>query len=59
MKDLKDKEIHKKLAEQREKLRVFRFANALGKTKNTKEGRVIKKDIARMETEVNARKQEK
>lgn len=58
MRELTDKELDKKLRTEREKLRKFRFASVLGKTKNTKEGRNVKKEIARVLTEVNRRKRE-
>jgi len=58
MKDLKMKEIENKtsadlrkmITEKREALRVFRFGGAGAKTKNVKEGRTIRKDIARIMT---------
>jgi len=43
-------DLEKSLAEAREALRNFRFNTAGGKIKNVKEGRVIKKNIARLET---------
>ena len=56
MKKLSDKELKKKLGENKEKLRVFRFSNSMGKTKDVKEGRNLRKEIARILTEVNRRK---
>ncbi len=44
------------IAEKREALRVFRFGSAGAKAKNVKEGRTIRKDIARMLTAMNAKK---
>lgn len=58
MKNLKDNELIKKLGENREKLRFFRFGNALGKTKNVKEGKNVRREIARIFTEMNRRKRE-
>jgi ribosomal protein L29 len=40
-------EINKIVSEKREELRKFRFGNAGSKSKNVKEGRTIRKDIAR------------
>ena len=56
MEDLKGKtenELKQSLKEKREALRVFRFAMSGGKTKNLKEGQHLKKDIARIMTELN------
>lgn len=52
-----DIELEKLLGEKKAALRVFRFGFAGGKTKNTKEGRLLRKDIARILTEVSKRKQ--
>ena len=46
----------KLIAEKREALRVFRFGGAGAKTKNVREGRAIRKDIARAMTALNAKK---
>lgn len=43
-------ELYQKLRETREKLRVFRFAMTGGKQKNVKEGKALRKDIARILT---------
>ncbi len=43
----------KALLEKREALRKFRFGEAGSKTKNVKEGAGIRKDIARIMTEIN------
>ena len=43
-------DLNKMLVEKREALRVFRFGAAGAKTKNVKEGRAIRKDIARVLT---------
>lgn len=53
MKDFKTKtvaDLEKMLAEKREALRIFRFGAAGAKTKNVKEGRTTRKDIARIMT---------
>ncbi len=55
MKDLKTKSIKdlvKMLTEKKEALQGFRFGNAGAKSRNVKEGRQIKKDIARIMTAV-------
>ena len=46
----------KMLADKREALRVFRFGAAGAKTKNVKEGRAIRKDIARILTTMNGKR---
>lgn len=59
MKDIQNKtaaDLRTMLAEKREALRVFRFGAAGAKTKNVKEGRTIRKDIARIMTAINAKK---
>lgn len=43
--------IDREIAEKREALRAFRFAIAGSKAKNVKEGRTIRKAIARLLTE--------
>ena len=47
-------DLNKILADKREALRVFRFGNSSSKSKNVKEGRTIRKDIARILTALNA-----
>ena len=57
--DLKGKtkeELTRLVAEKREAGRVFRFAMAGSKTKNVKEGKSFRKDIARILTELNRKK---
>ena len=49
-------DLTKMIAEKREALRVFRFGAAGAKTKNVREGRAIRKDIARMMTALNSKK---
>lgn len=57
MKDFKnktEKELKALLGEKRVALRNFRFSMAGSKVKNVKEGYVLRKDIARILTLVNA-----
>ena len=59
MKDITTKtpaDLTKMLSEKRESLRVFRFGSAGAKSKNVKEGRETRKDIARIMTELTAKK---
>jgi ribosomal protein L29 len=49
------KELASLLEENREALRKFRFGISGSKTRNVKEGRNIRKDIARILTEQNRR----
>ncbi len=51
-----DKDLIKTLNEKREALRAFHFGLSGSKVKNHKEGRGIRKEIARVMTELNARK---
>jgi ribosomal protein L29 len=58
MKDLikkTEKELVNMLKEKREALRVFRFALSGSKARNVKEGSVLKKEIARIMTVINAK----
>ena len=48
-------DLTKMLAEKREALRVFRFGGAGSRSRNVREGRNLRKDIARILTELNAR----
>lgn len=50
------KDLVKALYEQREILAKFRFGVAGSKTRNVKEGRAAKKEIARIMTELNHNK---
>jgi ribosomal protein L29 len=43
----------KMLSDKRETLRVFRFGAAGAKSKNVREGRAVRKDIARILTALN------
>lgn len=59
MKDITNKtqaDLAKLASDKRESLRVFRFGAAGAKTKNVKEGRAIRKDIARIMTAMNRKK---
>ena len=51
-----EKEITNLLNEKRENLRSFRFSLSGGKSRNVREGRNTRKEIARLMTEVNSRK---
>lgn len=58
MKDLKEKnekDLKNILQEKREALRSFRFGIAGSKVRNVKEGKNVKKDIARILTELSSR----
>ncbi|MEK7567442.1 MAG: 50S ribosomal protein L29 [Patescibacteria group bacterium] len=46
-------EIQKMLNEKREALRLFRFGISGSKARNVKEGKGLKKDIARLLTKIN------
>jgi len=64
MKSIKTKDISNKtvsdlakmIMEKREALRVFRFGGAGAKQKNVKLGRGLRKDIARLETQITAKR---
>lgn len=49
-----NQELSKLATDKREALRVFRFGNAGAKSKNVKEGRNLRKDIARIMTVMTA-----
>ncbi len=51
-----EKEIIKLLNEKKEVLRNLRFAISGSKTRNVREGRSTRKEIARLMTEMNSRK---
>ena len=55
LKKKSEKELSKELREKQEALRAFRFALSGSKTRNVREGRALRGDIARIKTEVNAR----
>lgn len=48
-------DMQKEIAEKREALRNFRFGSAGSRSRNTREGRGLRKDIARLLTEMKAR----
>lgn len=48
-------ELSKMLADKREALRAFRFGGAGTRARNVREGRMIRKEIARIMTEIRAR----
>lgn len=52
-KEMKKEELVKKLAFLREEVRVIRFKAEGSKSKNTKESQALKKQIARIMTEIN------
>jgi ribosomal protein L29 len=49
-------ELKKALSDKREALRVFRFEGAGSRSRNVREGRTLRKEIARLLTELNSRK---
>lgn len=58
-KEIKEKNINDlndTIKEKREALRVFTFGTSGARSKNVKEGHVLKKDIARIMTEMTVRK---
>lgn len=54
-KDKNEKDLEKLLTEKRTALRNFRFGVAGSKVRNVKEGKNVKKDIARIMTEQSKR----
>ena len=61
MADLKDKTsevIEKELSDKREALRAFRFGSAGSRSRNVKEGLALRKEIARLLTELSRRTKE-
>lgn len=50
------KDLIKNLLEKRNALQAFRLGNAGSKTKNVKEGKLLRKDIARIMTELTAQR---
>ena len=62
MADLKKqqtKELEKLLRKKRKELQEFRFAMAGSRTRTVKEARTLRRDIARILTEINTRQEEK
>jgi ribosomal protein L29 len=51
-----EKDLQKDIATKRVAVRTFRFGSSGSKTRNVKEAKGLKKDIARMLTELNSRK---
>ncbi len=49
-------DLQKEIAAKREALRAFRFGEAGTRTRNVKEGKTLRKEIARLLTEMNSRK---
>jgi len=49
-------DLHKEIAQKREALRTFRFGGAGSRSRNVREGRELRKEIARLLTELNSRK---
>ena len=56
-KDKQQKDLLKALGERRESLRKLRFGTSGSKTRNVKEGVGIRRDIARILTELNSNKE--
>lgn len=56
IKKLATEEILKEVLAKREALRSFRFGGAGGRAKNVREGRMLRRDVARMLTEVSSRR---
>lgn len=48
-------DFQKDIAEKREALRKFRFGEAGSRARNVREGRTLRRDIARLMTALNAR----
>ena len=55
MQEKNEKDLAKDLVEKQEALRAFRFGITGTKVRNVREGRAIKKDIARIKTEFSRR----
>jgi len=56
IKKMNIEDIQKQLAEKRVALRTFRFGGAGSRTRNVREGRTVRKEIARLLTELSARR---
>jgi ribosomal protein L29 len=59
LKDMKDADLVKKLALLREDARMIRFKAEGSKSKNVKEEGTLRKNIARIMTEINSRNNKK
>jgi ribosomal protein L29 len=55
LKEKSEKELEKMLKENREELRKFRFGMSGSRTRNMKEGKTLRRKIAQILTEMNAR----
>ena len=55
LKKMTKENIEKEIAQKREALRSFRFGESGGRSRNVREGRNLRRDIARLLTELNAR----
>ena len=49
-------DLMKEVAKKREALRTFRFGESGSRSRNVREGRSLRRDIARMMTELNTRR---
>ena len=59
MKDLikkKDSDLHKLLKDKREAFKAFRFGMSGTKTRDVKEGKALRRDVAQVLTELNKRR---
>ncbi|MDQ3077027.1 MAG: 50S ribosomal protein L29 [bacterium] len=56
LKNTNEKDLQKNLANKRKALQTFRFNLSGSKTRNVKEGRGLRKEIARVLTELSSRK---
>ena len=59
LKNKNDKDLMKLLVDKREEWRAFRFGIAGSKVRNIKEGRNVRREIAQILTELNARRTNK
>ena len=58
IKDQKTEDLMKEMADKCEALRSFRFGESGSRTRNVREGRNIRRGIARIMTELNKRRRE-
>ena len=54
-KDTTIKELHKLVNDKRDALRAFRFGGAGSRSRNVREGRTLKREIAKLLTELRSR----
>lgn len=59
IKEIKTEDLNKKLLELEEKIRMIKFKAEGAKSKNVKEARTLRKEVARILTEINSRKNKK